>query len=215
MRTSLQVVAAPAYEPVSLAEARRWLRLPLEAEDTDTANTSTLQLLIKAMREDAENLTFRAYIQRTYRLNIDGWPLDDHYGTGIELPMPPAASITHLKYVDSDGATQTLATDQYVLHEELEPAKIIPADGVTWPTVRFQPNAVQVTYVAGYAPGSPSDEASNQEVMPGALRLWMQTKLATLYEQREQLIIGTIVAKLPRDFTDGLLDRLIIGDRIF
>lgn len=211
MRTSLQVVAAPAYEPVSLAEARRWVRL----ESDDTINTPVLQMLIKAMREDAENLTHRAYIQRTLRLNIDGWPLDDHYGTSIELPMPPAASITHLKYVDSDGVTQTLATDQYVLHEELEPAKIIPADGVTWPTVRFQPNAVQVTYVAGYAPGSPSDEASNQEVMPGQLRLWMQTKLGTLFAQREQIVTGTIVAKLPRDFTDGLLDSLIIGTRLF
>jgi uncharacterized phiE125 gp8 family phage protein len=215
VRTSLQLLSQPAYEPVSLAEARRWLRLPLAADDTDTANTPTLQLLIKAMREDAENLTFRAYIQRTHRLNLDCYPSDDQYGHKIELPFAPCASVESFKYYDTDGVLTTLATDQYVLHNEAEPAYIIPAYQCTWPTYRSLPNAIQISYTAGYAPGSPSDEASNQEVMPGQLRLWMQAKLATLYEQREQLITGTIVAKLPRDFTDGLLDSLIIGDRIF
>jgi len=208
---ALQVVTAPSYEPVSLAEARKWLRL----EDDDTASTAVLQLLIKAMREDAENLTQRAFIQRTLKLSIDNWPTDSQYGLKIDLPFPPVASVTTFKYYDTDGVLQTLATDQYDLHTEQEPAFIVPAHQVTWPTIRLRPDAIQITFVAGYAPGSPPDEQGSQETLPAQVRLWMQTKLATLYENREQVIVGTIVSKVPRDFTDALLDSLIVGTRLF
>jgi len=208
---ALQVVTAPAYEPVSLAEARKWLRL----EDDDTASTAVLQLLLKAMREDAENLTHRAFVQRTLKLSLDNWPLDHTYGLKIELPFPPVASVSSFKYYDTDGVLQTLSTSLYDVHTEQEPAIIVPAYQAVWPTIRLRPDAIQITFVAGYAPGSPPDEQASQEVLPAQVRLWMQTKLATLYENREQIISGTIVSKLPRDFTDGLLDSLIVGTRLF
>ena len=207
----LEIVSQPSYEPVSLAEARQWLRL----EDTDTDHTATLRILIKAMREDAENLTHRAYVQRQYRYSIGGYPTDCEYGLKIELPFPPVVSVDSFKYVDSNGTLQTLAADQYVLHNEAEPAFILPAWLVTWPTHRVVPNAIQITFTAGYAAGSPSDEQSAQQNIPAAVRAWMQTKLATLFENREQIIVGTIVNKIPRDFTDGLLDSLTVGTRLF
>lgn len=207
----IEVLTQPAYEPVSLAQAREWLRL--ESDDTD--NTAVVQLLIKAMREDAENLTHRAFIQRQYRLNLSHWPSDPDHGHRVNLQFPPLVSVDSVKYIDTNGTLQTLAADQYTVHDEAEPAFIIPAYQVTWPTVRYVPNAVQVTFIAGYAAGSPSDEAAAQENLPSVLKLWMETKLATLFKHREQLITGTIVAKLPRDFTDGLLDSLTVGTRLF
>lgn len=206
---ALEVVTAPTYEPISTAEAKRWLRID------DTNSDLVIALLIKAMREQAENLTHRAFISRQLRLSLPCYPPDEAYGLKIELPCPPLISVDSFKYTDSDGVLQTLAADQYTVHDEAEPAFIIPAWQVTWPTIRLVPNTLQITFTAGYAPGSPSDEAAAQEVMPGALRLWMQTKLATLFENREQIISGTIVSPLPRDFTDGLLDSLVIGTRLF
>lgn len=208
---TIQLLTQPAYEPVSLTEARLWCRL----ESDDTINTPTLTLLIKAMREHAENLTHRAFIQRSLRQSQAYWESDPRYGYRITLQCPPVASVESVKYIDSDGTLTTLATDQYVLHNECEPAFIIPAYQVTWPTLRSTPNSVQVTYTAGYTPGSPSDEASNQEVIPAELRLWMQTRISTLFENREQMIVGTIVSQLPRSFADGLLDSLVIGTRLF
>lgn len=208
---SVERLTSPAYEPVSLVEARRWLRL----EDSDTANTPVLNILIKAMREDAENLTHRAFISRQYRLNLESYPSSNRYGWCIELPFPPLISVDSVKTIDTDGALQTMSTTLYEVHDEAEPAFIIPKYQQVWPVTRLRPDAVQVTFTAGYASGSPTDEAAAQEVLPANLRLWMQSKLATLFEQREQLIIGTIVAKVPRDYADALLDPLIVGTRMF
>ena len=211
MRYAIETVTEPLYEPVSRAEAKRWLRI--DADDTD--HDAVVDMLIKAMREDAENITGRSFISRQLRLNVDSWPWDTCYGVKIVLPYPPLISVDSFQYVDVDGVLQTLATDQYVVHDEYTPAFIIPAWEVTWPTIRLVPNALQILFTAGYAPGSPSDEASNQENMPGKLRLWMESKIATHNEFREQIISGTIVEKIPRDFTDGLLDSLIVGSRLF
>ena len=208
---ALEIVSEPGYEPVSLAEAREWVRL----ESDDTANTAVLRLILKAMREDAENLTGRAFISRQYRLSLASWPIDSRWGHRISLPFPPLISVDTLKYYDTDGVLQTLASDQYEVHDEAEPAFILPAYQVRWPSIRSRPDAVQVTFTAGYYAGSPDAEADAQAVIPASLRLWMQTKLATLFKHREQLVTGTIVAKIPRDFTDGLLDSLIVSSRLF
>lgn len=208
---TIEVLTQPAYEPVSLAQAREWLRL----ESDDTANTAVLQLLIAAMREDAENLTHRAFVSRQLRLNLEAWPSCHTYGSRIELPYAPLISVDSFKYINTEGVLTTLATDQYSVHDEAEPAFVIPAYQVTWPTIRQVPNAIQITFTAGYAVGSPPDEAAAQENVPRVLKLWMETKLATLFENREQIISGATVAKVPRDFTDGLLDSITVGTRLF
>jgi uncharacterized phiE125 gp8 family phage protein len=207
----IEVVTAPAFEPVSRAEAKRWLRIGAAVTEHDPV----IDLLIKAAREEAENRTFRAFITRTLRLTLPCWPADSVWGAKIVLPRPPLQSVTSIQYRDTNGALQTLAADQYDVYEGYEPGCIVPAYGVSWPSLRLTPDSVQVNYTAGYAPGSPSDEASNQESMPAALRLWMQAKLATLFEQREQIVMGLSVAALPSDFTDRLLDPLVVGTRMF
>ena len=211
MRYALEVVTEPVYEPVARADAKQWLRIDAD----DTAHDAVVDMLIKAMREDAENITGRAFVSRQLRLTLGYWPWDTQYGVKIVLPHPPLISVDSFQYIDTDGALQTLATDQYTVHDEYEPSFIIPAWQVTWPTIRGVPNALQITYTAGYAPGSPSDEASNREVLPSKLKLWMGSKMATHNEFREQIMAGAAVTKIPRDFTDGLLDRLIVGSRLF
>lgn len=202
---SVEVLVAPAFEPVSLTDVKAWLRVD------DSNSDLVLQLLIKAMREEAENVTHRAFISRQLKLTLAGYPSSGY----IELPFPPLISVDAFQYVDTDGALQTLAVSEYAVRSEREPARIEPAWQVTWPALRTVSNAVQITFTAGYAPGSPPDEAESQAVMPAALRLWMQAKVSTLFENREHLVTGTIVAALPRTFADGILDSLTIGTRMF
>lgn len=208
---ALEIVSGPDYEPVSLAEVREWVRL----ESDDTAHTTILQLIRKALREDAENLTGRAFISRQYRLSLECWPLDPKWGHSIRLPYPPLISVDSVKYYDTDGVLQTLASDQYDVHDEAEPGFIVPAYQIRWPSIRSRPDSVQVTFTAGYYGGSPDSESAAQAVIPSSVKLWMQTKLATMFKHREQLVTGTIVSKIPRDFTDGLLDSLIVSTRLF
>lgn len=206
---SVIVVTPPAFEPVTLAEAKLWCKV----EDDRTEEDALLLLLIKAMREYAENLTGRAFVQRTLRLYLSDWPWHARYGVLIKLPHPPlveagspSVSVESFKYIDTDGVLTTLATTQYVVHDEFEPCFIIPAWEVTWPTIRSLPDAIQITYHAGYA---------NPNAIPKSLRLWMQARIATLFDKRDQIVVGHIVQSIPRDYVDGLLDSLVVGDRLF
>lgn len=206
---TVRVITPPAYEPVSLAEARLWC-----LEDADrTSQDPVLRLLIQAAREYAENLTARAFIQRGLQLVLPCWTtilVDGLYRTGIVLPFPPFASVESIKYIDEDGVEQTLSTSLYDAHTWREPGVIVPHWNEVWPSHRGVPDAIRVNYTAGYAYGSPSGEADQQSVLPASLKLWMQARIATLFENREQLITANQV-KIPEHFCDGILDSLKIG----
>lgn len=207
IKSTVKVIAEPEQEPVTLAEARDWCRID------DTNSDWVLLLLIRAMREHAENLTGRAFCSRTLRLYLSGWPLDCNLGARIELPHPPlrmvgspSVAVESFNYIDTDGVLQTLAPSDYVVHDEYEPGFIVPAWDVYWPTIRSVPDALQITYYVGYASTS---------AIPRSVRLWMAARIATLFETREQLVVGGNVQPLPRSFEDGLLDSLVLGSRLF
>ncbi len=44
--------------------------------------------------------------------------------------------------------------------------------------------------------------------MPQRLRLWMQARISSWFENRENVVIGKSVSELPHDLVDGLLDEL-------
>lgn len=64
------LLAGPAQEPVSLAEARAFLRLDGDAED------ALVQTLVTAARLHVEAITARAMIAQTWRLVLDARPPD-------------------------------------------------------------------------------------------------------------------------------------------
>jgi uncharacterized phiE125 gp8 family phage protein len=193
---SLQVITPPSFEPVTLAEAKLWLRL----DDDDTEEDAMVLLLIKAMREYAEHLTGRALVSQTLELRLDSFPSG---GGVIELPRPPLRSVSSISYVDSSSALQSLETSPQGWQEDLasEPGRVAPLTPSTgWPDTESETlGAVRIRYVAGYA---------NPNAVPRSVRLWMQTRLATFNENREQIVVGSTVSVLPRPFVDGLLDSL-------
>lgn len=201
---TVRVVTPPLYEPVSRDQAIEWIRA--ESADVTAGQQAILDLLIKGMRGYAENLTGRAFVQRTLELTLPGFPTRE-----IVLPRAPLASVTHIKYYDHAGVLQTVDAADYEVDTYSEPGKVQPAYLENWEGTRNVFNAVQVRYVAGYPVGSPQDEAAYRENVPAEVKLWMHARIATLWKQREQLVTGTIVQALPRDFADGLLDSLRLG----
>lgn len=210
MKQALTVLSAPAYEPVTLNDMKAWFRIELDNTDHDVV----LRTLRQTMREDAENRTGRAFVQRQYRLWLQDWPRDCDYGVKITLPFPPLVSVDAFRYVDTDGVLTALAADQYVVHDQFEPGFIIPEWLVVWPTIRKVPDALQIDFTAGYPVGSPADEAGYQDAVPASVKLWMEAKANTLNEFREQVLAGTMT-EIPRCFADGLIDHLVLGDRLF
>ena len=168
--TSFAVTTAPASEPITTAEAKSQLRIDSSDEDTLVDNYITVA------RQTLETLMRRAFVTQTITLKYDSFP------SRIRLPRPPSTSVTSITYVDTDGATQTWDSANYVLASQVEPASIQPAYDVDYPNTRTQPNAVTVTYVAGY--GSASD-------VPESIRLAIRLLVGSYYENRE----ATSVAK--------------------
>lgn len=183
---SLKLITPPATEPVSLVEAKAHLRVTGSDEDT------LITALIAASREAAEHELGRALISQTWEKTLDMFP------EAIELPNVPVQSVTSLKYLDSDGAEQTLSSSSYTLDNasDSRPAWVTPAYGRTWPDTYAEVNAVKVRYVAGWA---------NAATVPQAIKQWMLLNIGHWFENRESVNIGNITSKL--DYVDFLLDR--------
>jgi hypothetical protein len=194
------------------------------APSTNTTGDPLIAALITAARQAAESITRRALVTQTWKLVLDEFPrpnmnissanwygpqwgtqpgplsvarVDGQTGFEIYLINPPLQSVASIKYIDVDGVQQTLATDQYIVDTTSEPARITPAYGVTWPQTRNQINTVEVTFTCGYGAAA---------AVPAGIKQWMLVRIAALYENREELLVGTriVVADIP--FIDMMLE---------
>lgn len=179
------------------------------APSTNTTGDPLISMLITSARQAAELELNRYLITQTLDLYLDYFPgqdprwWQDHqrsifYKDIYEIVMPPLQSVTSITYVDTDGATQTLATDQYTVDTKGQPARIAPAYGCSWPSTRQQNNAVTIRFVAGYGAAA---------AVPQCIKNWMLMKISTAYQYREALVAGERgFSELPSEFFDGLLD---------
>jgi uncharacterized phiE125 gp8 family phage protein len=186
----LTLVTPPDGEPVVATEAIDHLRL-----EADTDEDALIASLVTSAREIIETQTGRALITQTWELTLDRFPCGTvGYGaswvkqTQIQLPKPPIQSVTSVKYIDTDGVLQTLASTEYVVDTTSMRGRIVPAFGKVWPSTRATINAVTIRFVAGYG-----DAAKVPESLKNAMKLM----LGGAYENRESLITGTIVADNP------------------
>lgn len=137
-----KVIIAVATEPVTLAEAR----LQCKVDADDTSHDAVLTALITAAREFAEHHTGGALAPVTLEAALDKFPREDYF----DLPMPPVASITSLKYTDTNGVEQTMDSGDYALSTYGTSRRVALTFGAVWPNTREVPDAVRVRYVAGY-----------------------------------------------------------------
>lgn len=166
---SLTLTAAPAALPISQAEVKAFARVDGSSED------DVIDRMIAAaigIVDGAGGVLGRALITQTWALKLDGFPAE------IALPLPPLQSVASIAYIDADGAEQTLSASLYQVIGvgDDAPAKIAPAYGQTWPACRAVPEAVTVTFIAGY--GDAAD-------VPGPIRQAIEKAAADLYAMRE------------------------------
>ena len=181
---SIVVFTPPASEPITLAEAKMQCRVDHDDED------ELFVMLISAVRQHAETMLRRSLITQTLDAYFDYFP--------CEIGLQPLQSVTAITYVDTAGITQTLVADQYIVDAVSQPARITPTYGVSWPATRAQINAVKVRFVAGY--GLPA-------AVPQCIKNWMLIRVATLFESRQQIIIGPGgKIEIEASFIDSLLD---------
>ncbi len=180
---SITVVTPPTIEPIGLEQARDQVR-----SDKDLADEAAeLSNMIAAARASVENFTRRSLLTQTLDVFRDSFPGE----TGvIEIPRPPTQSVTSVKYLDEAGTEQTLSASLYVVDVESEPARIVPADGETWPTTQVMVNAVTVRVVAGYGNGVAD--------IPAPIIQAMLLAITDYYDHRGSIVIGATSSTLPQ-----------------
>lgn len=171
----LNLKTAAAEEPVTLDEMKLHLRV------TEDEENELIWSTIAAARGYIERTTRQQLITATYELFLDKFPT-----TGakiIRLPRPPLQSVTSIKYVDIDGATQTLASSKYDVDIHSEPSRVAESFNNFWPSTRNEVNAVTIEYLAGYGLAT---------TVPPELKMAIKMLASHWFENRETVTIGVV-----------------------
>ncbi|MBN9567431.1 MAG: hypothetical protein J0H79_07480 [Alphaproteobacteria bacterium] len=120
----------------------------------------------------------RCLLTQIWKLKLDWFP------PSIAVPLPPCQSVESITYVDAAGQDQTLAAETYQVAGIGTPdgARIVPAFGKSWPVTRRSLEAVTVTFKAGYG--------DHAEDVPEPIRTAIKMQAASLYENRESVLVG-------------------------
>jgi uncharacterized phiE125 gp8 family phage protein len=180
-----RVYTAPSVEPLSLTEAKLYLKVD------HTEDNTIITALIKAAREMAEHYTLRSFITTVWDAAFDEFP------DVIELYGCPVNSITSITYYSDAGVLTTLSSTVYLLDSISTPARVSLASGQSWPATDERKAGIVVRYSSGYG--------ATSAYVPETIRTALLLIVGHLYENRQDVVTGT-VAKLPHG-SEYLLDK--------
>lgn len=165
-----KVSVEPSVEPITLVEAKSHLRVDHTDED------DIIDILRQVAREMVEKHTNRSLITQTRVIKLDCFP----WGDTLRLTDGPVSSLTSIYYDDDADANTLLASSLYWTDFDSNIPRVRVKS--SWPSTYDKPNAVRITYVAGYG----ADGAS----VPQPLKQAMFLILGHLYENRQQVIVS-------------------------
>lgn len=143
MKTSLRLITPPASLPVTLAEAKSYLRVDHDAED---AGIAAMLAAAVNLLDGRTGILGRCLEPATWELLLDAFPA----AAEIRLPLGPVASVTSVAFTDPAGGEGTVDPGSFTLdNAEGFGGWIVPVSGFAWPATMDTINAVRVRYVAG------------------------------------------------------------------
>ena len=154
-----ELITPPTGPAVPLTTAKAHLVVEHAADD------ELIQIYINQAAAWAQSYTGRHIGEQEWKVYGDTWC------DILSIPFSPVRTIA-IEYIDIDGATQTLATDQYYLDNKSYPATIQPRPAVEWPDLSDEPNCVTVTCQTG------------TNLLDGNMSSAIYLLTAHLYEQR-------------------------------
>lgn len=180
------LLAGPAEEPVSLVEAKAFLKVD------DTAEDGLITTLIGAARMHVEGVTGRALLAQSWRVVLDDWP-DNRV---IRLPVTPFMTVTEITAYDSAGGGHDVPLAQFMS----EPDRLLlPANVAGMPVLRER-QGIEIDYVAGFGT-EPGD-------VPRDIRQALLVLVGHWHEHRDAVITAGTGAIVPSGF-----DRLVAGHK--
>lgn len=194
----LETTVPPKGQPVSLRMLKEHLEIP--SADT-TRDWYLLNALLPAATRRAEADTGRGLITQTWRMTLDCFPANRQ---PILLPGGKVQSVDQIIYRQTDNSwsspTTAILTE---LSSAREPAELRMALQADWPTIGTQRPGVDVTFNVGY--GDAADD------VPIDLRVAICIVCAHYFNNREEVVVGTIVTEIPLS-ASRIFQQYQIGD---
>jgi len=158
------LIEPPESEPLSLSEAKNYLRVGHEADD------ALILSMIAAARLQVEAHTRRALLTQTWRVVLDRWPT----AGVIASPVSPLREVVAARVKDGAGESQELDLDCFIANAASAPGVIaFDARRVTQPLALSA--GIEIDIEAGY--GAPAD-------VPAPLVQAVRLLLVRAYEYR-------------------------------
>ena len=169
-------ITAPAVEPLSLDEAKHYLRV--EHDDDDALIAS----LVSSGRNQVEALTRCGLLTQTWRFVRDCWPENGR----IIVKMGPLRELLAVRVFNESGIANTLDPASFVVNAA---GWIIAAPGWSLPAPGRGVAGIELDVEIGFG-DNPSD-------VPPPLLQAVRMLLAHWYENRGLIAIGQTVAMMP------------------
>ncbi len=170
------LLTAPASEPLSLADAKAFLRV--EHDDDD----AVIAALIAAARNHVEALTRLGLMTQTWRIVRDDWPRDGR----IRPRLGPLQSVAAARIYNEVGVVSTIDVARFVTDTA---SGAIAAPGWSLPQPGRAAAGIELDVVIGFGAAA-SD-------VPQVLLQAIRMLVSHWYENRSLVAIGQTVAMLP------------------
>jgi len=173
---------------VTLLEAKAHLKVLDDADDV------YIQTLIDVAEAQAEEITSRNLLETTNVFYLS------KYMEVFELPKSPLIAVDTIEYVPyGESENVTLSADMYEVDNSCEPGRVRFLEDL-YAADLFK--AIKVTYRSGF--GTASD-------VPAPIKQWMLLRIGTLYENHEEIVVGTITSEIKSDYNDFLISKYRVG----
>ncbi len=165
------LLTAPAVEPVSLGEAKAFLRV--EHSDDD----DVIAALVSASRIHVETQTRRALVTQHWRLSLDAWPEDGR----VPVVPGPLQELNAARVFDVNGAAHTVDVQNFVPDVS---ASVLAFAPWAMPMPGRLAAGIELDVAVGYG-----DAAAD---VPEPLRQAVRLLTAHWYENRGLAALGTV-----------------------
>ena len=169
----LALITAPTEDAVDQVALCQHMKV----EGDGGVERDLIEACRKAALQEFERDTSRQLVTATYELTLDAFPSGEGEDLDIELPKAPLIDVSSVKYLDTAGVEQTLASTVW---EKSAPDPDVP--GVvrlkydqSWPATRDQRDAVRIRFTAGYGAAA---------AVPPLIKAAVKLRATALYEER-------------------------------
>jgi len=176
---TLSMLVGPRLEPISVAEAKLFLRIDNDAEN------DVIAALITTARLHVERLTRRIVLEQTWRLYLDDLP-KNHL---VELGIGPVRDVLQVVCYNDDGEPRVIPAKDYVVDVSAVPARIkFRRSGYSSETRIL--NGYEIDFIAGFG-------ATTLHV-PADIRQAIMMLVAHWFENRSAVAMDVNLVSTPK-----------------